>query len=658
MLKVPMKVDHRQEFEMAEIPSDVYDIFHPTPVSLKDLAAIAVSLEMWRCKLNEYRRQSGKLDSEFLPLRIKERFSAKTVLPDLPSAISKTIEEYLFQFALSLESWHWEHYEKVLFRFKNRDDILEHFDNFVCDYDGNIDYVRTAKRMICCDRFNEEEKFIIACMYSFEDDIIRIWPSVSSKMHLSRRTFGQVKSKKVHLDALEFDDCPLLYYWICRRTNQLHKIPTKPNSTIDETMFDACIPYHYIGRSMVYFWNRIRLENQVDRAADVFDENPVSFAKFILPKMGRQLFDSFVTGLGEHVMTELCNYSCGKRFGLGTWLHIRNVIGDYGFAVIIVELLQKDIEYSGRVHRQYMRRVVWNNAPLHLKRSVIRNISSDMLEENLYRVEETRHDDDDDDDDGDDHDDFDYSTYINVEFLLIVLEYATLEERTTFWRNCWRTVISLIPGEDVQHLQRIIKLCIEDDDEISRFKRNVLTESDLVRKKCVLYLTNADLDISNKFVNFCFPELPTARTFKQQLLRLAFLDENCPLNSKIVSDLDVFNAFIDEAYQDADSSTDFKNKFVSSPSNQLRLCKLTCSGKVSLEELVKFIHTLRSTELTVSQIKMRMRGYLEKQFGRTRSCNRIKLMGSRYLPISSWCSEQTEEFEATSSVNTRKRKKK
>ncbi|XP_065217082.1 uncharacterized protein LOC135843213 [Planococcus citri] len=645
-----MEVDHRQEFEMAEIPSDVYDIFHPTPVSLQDLAAIAVSLEMWRCKLNKYRQSSKfKSESEFLPL--KERFSSKTMLPDLPSTISKIIEEYLYQFALSLGSWLGEQYDCV-FCYKRENDILEHFDNFVCDYDGNIDYVRTAKRMLCSDRFNEEEKFIIACVYFFEDDIRRIWPSVSGERRSSKRKIRQVEeSKKMHwhaFESFEFDDCPQLYYWICHLTNQLHKIPTKQNMTIDETMFDACIadPYiadPYIGRSMVYFWTRIPSENHEDRAYNVFDKSTETFARFILPNMDDQLLREFVNALGHDIMIDLCNSSSGKRFGLGTWLYIRNLlIAEDRFAYLILELLKKDVDVVDPEcgNREYMRRVVWNNAPLHLKLSVIRNISSGML---LAHPSDVGVDD---------------LIHISVEFLLIILEYATLEERTTFWRKYWDTVILLLSDEDVQNLQRVIKLCIEDDDEISRFKRNVLTESDLVRKKCVLYLTNADLDISNKFVNFCFPELPTARTFKQQLLRLAFLDENCPLNSKIVRDLDVFNEFINEAYQDVELSTDFKNKFVSSPSNQLRLCELTCSGEVSLDELVKFIHTLGSTNHTVPQIKMRMREYLEKQFGRTRSRNRIKLMGSRYLPISSWCSEQTEESEATSSVNTRKRKKK
>ncbi|XP_065217647.1 uncharacterized protein LOC135843629 [Planococcus citri] len=649
-----MEVDHRQEFEMDEVPSGVYDIFHPTPISLKELSAIAISLEIWRGRLHEY-RQSGKLNSEFLPH--KERFSLKSMLPDLPSAIYNTIEEYLSVFGYSLGHWMSYHFEDVLlYRYKHKNHILEHFDNFVCEYDGNIDYVRTAKRLMCCDRYSEVEKFIIACTYFFEDDIRRIWPSVSSKIDLTETRFRSPSvgpERTMYLDALDYDHCPLLvYYWICRLTNQLQKIPTVQNTTIDETMFDACIPH--IRPAVVYFWNRIPSEKRLEKAEEVFGYSTESFARFILPIMDDQLLDKFAGGSGGFVIRNLLNnFPRAKRLVLGTWLYIRNIIGEISFVFLVLQMLQIGSQYYQRVNSEFFFRELWNIVPLHLKRSLIRNISSSMLEDLAVGDDDHHcgHADCLEDGDGD-------TLRIRADFLLIILEYATLEERTAFWRNCWNHLITLIRSDDLQHLQRIIKLCIEDDDEISRFKRNVLAESDLVQKRCVSYLTNADFDILNTFVSFCFPELLTARTFKQQLLQLAFLGENCPFNSRIVRGLDVFNEFIDEAYQDADSSTDFKNKFVSSPSNQLRLCELTCSGEVSLKELVKFIHSLGSTEQTVSQIKVRMRDYLEKQFGRTRSCNRIKLMGSRYLPISSWCSEQTEESEATSSVNPKKRKKK
>ncbi|KAL6953385.1 hypothetical protein U1Q18_051798 [Sarracenia purpurea var. burkii] len=87
----------------------------------------------------------------------------------MPLAIDCMIREYVNKFSASQYHWLQEHFSKV-FHFHRTllNDVLNDFDDFVSDWDGTIDYVRTAKRMISCDglserHFKELDDFLSFC---------------------------------------------------------------------------------------------------------------------------------------------------------------------------------------------------------------------------------------------------------------------------------------------------------------------------------------------------------------------------------------------------------------------------------------------------------------------------------------------------------------
>ncbi|CAG7716171.1 unnamed protein product [Allacma fusca] len=579
---------------MAENISNVHDIFHPSPVSLKELAAIAVSLEVWRREMNECRQKDGTMASFFPD---DHRISLKSRLPDLPSVILKMIKKYLTLFGYSMERWLDDHHKRVHFWYKHQNTVLSYFDDFVCDQFGKIDYVRTAKRMIRCDQFSVDEKFCIACAYFFEDDIERLWQSGSSHMGTNVRKLrilaygGRWKAYLIN-----FHEHAHLYYWICSLTHQLDKIPTQENNTIEDEMFDRRIPR--VGPSMTYFWDRLPIENRMRKAISVANSCTESAVRFILPKLDNQQLSQFVDEEGDNLMHNLWENVAdyGENLLLATWSCIGNIMNESNFTNLVVKMLVADYEYEdvdARVYGNYLFREIWNNARSDLKQSVMRNISPEMLEHLGFRSHEC-------------------SLDFDIEFLSIIAEYTSSEDRIAFLRDCCHLLIAIIPLEG---LQRFMKSCFENEDELIQFKQTVMIENDLVLDYCISLLLRSSFEKVNKFVIFCYPNLQAARIFKQRLLQLAFpsvyvdYDEleffTLVVLPNIVKKPKEFNQFIDEAYNDVDLSTDFKNQLISLSYSQLRLSKFAWLGRISLERLIEFIDTFVPTD-QVLRIKLHM----------------------------------------------------
>ncbi|XP_065222180.1 uncharacterized protein LOC135846816 [Planococcus citri] len=441
--EVQMEVEQHQGLEMAQVTSKVYDIIHPSPVSLKQLSTIAVSLELWRLKLSKFRtRYGGKLNRNDCYMLKIENTWLKKMLPGLPSTIYQTIEEVSSRFRKSMLSWVKDHATKVFVSF-----VLNDFDDFVCDYDGFIHYARTAERMMRCEGFSSETKFAVACMYFFEDDVRRIWPSVSANMKL---------------DLIDFDECPAVYYWICRLTNKLNKIPIWEGGTVDERMLGASMVRNR--PSVEYFWNRIPLEKRI-QALENEDLKYYNFVRFILPKLDDQQLDEYFNHHPDgpdDLYYMFQNLYCDEWIVFRTWFHIRNIITESSFTNLIMCMFkdEKKYDFFQPEKWEYLTCQIWKHTPLNLKQSVIRVISSDSSWIAAIKIRDCGDCD---------------REKINVELLLTILQDASLKERNLFLRNCRSCLKKPLRSKD---LQRLMELCCKNQDEINQFMADSGDDSD------------------------------------------------------------------------------------------------------------------------------------------------------------------------------------
>ncbi|XP_065224573.1 uncharacterized protein LOC135848568 [Planococcus citri] len=609
-------MESNREMEMGEIIFDVYDIFQPVPVSLRELSAIAISLEIWRCRANEY-RNNRKL-KEFCPSL--ERILLKKILPDLPTVICTAIDKYVRRFGPSMENWLEEHHNKIFyFYYDHQNFVLDYFDNFVCDYTGTMDYVRTARRMMHCARFDDNQKFMIACTYFFEDDIRRLWPLVS---------------KNMDWNGINFSESPQLYYWICCLRNELDKIPcTEINNSIDKVMLDAFMLHNI--PSIEYFWNRLPSENRIRRAFVIFARDNLSFTRFILPKLVDQQLEEFVNVRSyELIRSSFKNVWYDKELILPIWMCIKKIINVEGFTKVVVKMLESELlpwpgmtsevgEDEDLQHRIWLDLCceIWISAPENFKRSAVVEITSNKMLLDYWIVR------------------FDLLSSVpsdpkEFKFLSTFFSDATSAERRKFWFDHWE---NLIEGLRCTDLENVMKLCFESNYEIAQFKENIMVNNEWVHAFCKVLLSSSYFDKFNDFSGFLWPDIQAARSFKQQMLRLAFLGRDNCFNEANILETKEFNKFIEDAFANIDLAADFKNQLASSLDVQRRLSQFPLS--VRCEQVIEFIDTFVSAENLLLEIKARIIDGL-KRYASYCSSLRCKFT---YTPLLVWCLGSQEE---------------
>ncbi|XP_065225954.1 uncharacterized protein LOC135849442 isoform X1 [Planococcus citri] len=620
---------------MTEITPKAYDIFHPTPVSLKQLSAIAASHGIWRCKLNYHRTNDG-LSNFHAKI---DRNSLKSMLPDIPSAIFEVIYKYVVRFGISLNSWLNKHYNNKEFLFfdRSKNEILKDFDDFVCDHNGLIHYTRTAEHMMQCSTLNESKKFTIACTYFFEDHIRRIWPNVWDMMNVDEISM---------YNNARFDWYPQLYYWMYFLNNELNKVSIpRTLSSIDELMFDKCLPNN--GPSVEYFWFRIPLERRLQRAFNLFDRNVNSFVKFILQKLDDKQLDEFVERKGCELMIDLSRsywYYPDEGLFLPTWNYIKSRMSDSNLTNLVSRMLSYEagsiIKYSKIMLKRwsFYCAEIWGSINSDLKPSIVQSVLS---RHELFENREIR------------------QFYLRnppnparyVEFLLTILSSVTFEQKKLFLSNCWRRLMN---GARVEDLRRIVKLCSKNKREIAEFKRNAVASSRIVLDCCMPLTLNGHFDELNALVDYFFPEIEKARTLKQEILRSFFLGQSSFLNPNVIKSGNELLAFIDIAFNNADLSTDFKNQLMSSPENQEKLTSYLCCRNVPFEALMEFFDLFALTEQTALQIKERVRKDLIALASDPKCRRRDGVFENSLDQLLLWClgsDEQVATFKRTYSVS-------
>ncbi|XP_065224175.1 uncharacterized protein LOC135848253 isoform X11 [Planococcus citri] len=604
---------------MAEIPFDVFDILHPSPVSLKELSAMAVSIEIWRHEVDKYRRNC-KLE-EFNPFKLQ--ISSKLVFPDLPSVLYDAIDEYVTKLGPSMASWLREHScAGFHLHYSHQNHVLKDFDDFVCDYNGTIDYVKTAERMMRCEQFDVDKKFIVACTYCFEDDIRRFWPHVCEKIDLS---------------VVDFGKSPLFYYWICYLKNELDKIPIEePNESVDEEMLEHCMSNNR--RCVEYFWNCKPLDRKPRKGENIVYYHDDIVTRFILAKLNDQQVNELINTKEENLVeTWLANQNYDEEVILQLWTRFKHLINPSTFKTLIVRMLANTaMSYRGTKDERkindsyidlinkkwtYLGSEIWNSAPDNLKSSTIDDI---LFQSGLFIGP--------------------YACYVpyNVGILLAILPYATYEDRNEFWDYAWPKLIDRTRGEN---LQRIMELCFKTQDEISQFKQNVLATSDDVKKLCVEYLRSNSFEDANDLVDFCCPKIQAARSFKQELLRSAFLSAHDDrLEFGILFHIERFNAFINNAFENEEQAADFKNQLILSRYFQPELLKMVPSY---CKELMKFVDAFVSSEETLRVMKRDILESVKSFYRKRKYGNYVEYLDHRG-PFLLWClgsEEEVSDFE-------------
>ncbi|XP_065223416.1 uncharacterized protein LOC135847686 [Planococcus citri] len=454
---------------------NVYDLVYPTPPALKQLACIAVAANLCREKISNHRSNNSMDKIDF-----REKIPLDSLAPHLPSALLPLVEKYTEEIQYSFRGW--------------LEDILDVFDEFICDFDGTIHYSRTAKRALCCNEVSKEVKFKIACEYCFENDILEIWPSV---MDIT-----------INLNDLNFYNRSLSYYWICRLRNQLYKIPPldQDYSTIDDRLIRVLEANNW--SAVEYFWNRsnnnaaTRMENTIY----LLENQKHIFCRYVLTKLSDEEIDRLVAGRNDDWMETLlcdnydreCGITAGRPCFLAAWKFINNKVSESSFICMAREILRQHTRNSlGLNNDRCFFNELWNSTPNHLKKSVIPHV---LLEETLFELTGS----------------LCYMDDRRNYFLFAILTDCSFEIRNTFWMKNWRI---LLLATNTNDLQQFTNLCLKNDAEITQFKKNQLSSYENIKEECSRYLLTSRFSELNEFLCFCCVKKKTIKDVQLKILK-------------------------------------------------------------------------------------------------------------------------------------------
>ncbi|XP_065204485.1 uncharacterized protein LOC135834500 isoform X22 [Planococcus citri] len=567
---------------MTEMVSNVFDLIYPSPATLQDISSTTLVSAFWRWEVK------NRVNNDF-----KEFFSeldlCKNLPPNAPSPIKRVIQECSQRVVSSINEWVKYHYRR-LFDFHRKDEfsILHNFYDFTCDHVGNIHFLRTARRMMICDRLGNEEKFIIACMYCLEDDIRRIWHSMS---------------EKISLHEFYFNRNPELLYWISKLRNEPDQIADYGNDTHADVILRSYKSPSHHWSSVLYFWNRTSPENRFAHAIDLSQNIKETFVRFILPTLSDQELDEFVAEKGSSLMCALLTNRNGKFCLLPTWMYIKNKMNESNFPLLIGSLIEyetNDTYYKEDPFRlgDWLRTgdnasdlccEVWRSSTDELKRLAIKYI---LTRDQLFIRNQIRP-----------------AQFKETRFLLTVLSDASFEERNAFWHKNWRHVMTDMYGTD---LHRIMKLCFKDENDINLFKETSMAEYGNIGSYCNMLMYHGYIKELNYVLIFCCTDTNKRKVIKQLITHSCFSDDSLEINERHLTEVELMNEFINDASDNAETAVNFKNGFASfrRVESILRACMFVQFPCASSGRLIHFIKTLVQTEDVIVALKQEFLNYV------------------------------------------------
>ncbi|XP_065204477.1 uncharacterized protein LOC135834500 isoform X14 [Planococcus citri] len=568
--------------------SNVFDLIYPSPATLQEISSGALVSALWHWEVknrvnDDFEEFLSELDlCQSLPLK-------------MPSPIKRMIQEYSQRFVSSIKQWLFGHYKRLFhFHRNNKFHILHDFYDFTCNRFGNIHFLRTARRMMICDRLSNEEKFKIACMYCFEDDIRRIWPLVSERLRFNVTNYSHLEEN------------PELFYWISKLRNEPDQMPDNGNDTLADVIVGSYISPSLHWSSVLYFWNRASPENRLARAIDLSQDIKEIFVRFILHTLSDQELDEFAAEKASSLMYALLTNSFDKFCVLPTWMYIKNKMNESNFPRLIGALIKYETNYydntlvdeedpfrlddwSSTGDNTYLCCEVWRSTPDELKRSAIKYI---LTRDQLFIRKHIRP-----------------TLFKETRFLLTVLSDASFEDRNALWHKYWRHMMTDMRVTD---LHRIMKLCFRDENDITRFKETSMAEHENIGEYCNMLMKLGYFKELNDILMFCCPDTNKRKVIKQFVTYSCFFDEPMVINEGHLTEVELMNEFINDASDDAETAASFKNGFASFSRVEkiLRQCIISEFNCASSDHLIHFIETLVHTEDATVALKQEILNYV------------------------------------------------
>ncbi|XP_065219370.1 uncharacterized protein LOC135844912 isoform X3 [Planococcus citri] len=414
------------------------------------------------------------------------------------------------------------HASKVFFRrcdsIERRFVTSDFLAEFIWNLDGEIDYVKTAEKLIRDTYLTEEEKFKMACEYCMEDEIDDMYDTY---------------------DCLDVDDCTeiedfsksnYILYWDSAREGYDVEMPEDDDDDRSFELFMLESP-PCNESALRYFFSQLEDEERQDFANGRMLTLPMCIVKHIIPLYTeleqRDLFVNNVVQMMENITTEMPVEQC-----LQFWNFVKPMLRGKQYIQMLIAIF-KCPEYAFDSDSNWMAEYtmeIWKTSPSHLKQFIFREQNDSFVLKWNKWCSDTRDDN---------------YRLRNDAMLLQILSDGDLEYRTRFWLKEWT---NLIIGVRPPALSTLLEICLPDTQAREEFMKQII-ESD----RMVAYLDKL-LEVGfiiemNQFLDILLSE-PSQRTDYKKKMRPGFvrLPQKFVRSWETPSDeqIDAFGQFIDE----------------------------------------------------------------------------------------------------------------
>ncbi|XP_065218468.1 uncharacterized protein LOC135844249 [Planococcus citri] len=534
--------------------------FFTSPLPLQEIASSQTAFLLWCSKLRN--RPAGEIPD-------KKWFQAQNFVANnmvqVTSSVAELLDQYIQSVGNDLKEWVEYHSDRIFFDSQAHSVIWKCFDRLTFQYDGSLDFVATAKKLVNSNRLNSVEKYRLACCYCLEEKIKHMWPAffIHKQNNVSNHTIK-----------------PLMNYWNEEMLYNLRGKTKCKHATAAKRMISFVFKYPRNWAAVEYFFKKLNADEQTNHVIDLINHS-ILYAIRLLPQLQDDQIQTTMKKKGDQIWFRFSREFKYVEYAIQTWYYIRHSISDYMFfSMIELTIEEQLIKPRTKTCNTYAVRLlyeIWISAPDPLKNFVISNHAQSIVQvffELDYQVLKIMNQD--------------------CRFLLAILPETSFELRNSLWKqHSYKMIASLPP----KYLPNLLQLCIEGEDPIDKFKETIISDPasyKSIKQHCINWIKEGYYAYFDEFSKVMSWDEKTSAKLKQDTLI------HCDHLAEYIFQLrnkdkwHKFHDFVDASFKDQDMTVSFRKCLMySSPLLHDLLCALN-QGR--LQDVTYFLDLFSSSQ--------------------------------------------------------------
>ncbi|XP_065225278.1 uncharacterized protein LOC135849056 [Planococcus citri] len=508
----------------------------PTSVpDLREIAAVNIAVAFWNhinipLTLFERTGSGNYYSGDIYNVNLTQKVRGLIDSISVPNSVAEYIKSIVDRQRYRIDDWVTYHHRTIFFSNGQDKHLYYHVRHFAWYSDGTINHEQTARNLLSSLRLSHLEKYKFLCMYCLKDEIEEIMPLLM---------LDDVK------EYVHFASHPLIYYWNCYYRNELDKIPVTGNVSLDSYMLQYSVVDNWPAKR--YFFDRLNPDERVENAIKLIDKHGVLYLRLLFMKLNYSERIRVYMDRGVKIITSYCTEEL-NQFIIPAWFDVRFLITVEQFQNMFSTLLVSLQRLQNRVVYPILTEI-WITANDDFKKHIVDFNDFEIIGK-IFELQMKNTD--------------------NNELLFTMLSDINADGKKMIINRKFFDVYcdKLFADDKLQVFDRLLKVCIQDNQELTRFRQDLVFRSTYVGNECLKWYSNGWVDIVNKSLSKLLPTYSVAvlMEYKRNLMLSSEGIVRCVQNGILNLEKDVLNAVMIDSLLHEELITEFKRNLVISPS--------------------------------------------------------------------------------------------